>query len=83
LREPTVEQWPQARLGWNKGRGELTALLPDKKAFSAAGQGRALFDRLSEETRKKLDKGKAAFAGVTVKAEGRNWLIVLIGEPPA
>lgn len=73
---PTVEQWPHAQLGWNKGKGELTALYENKKSFSPSGQGRAVFERLSEEIRKRLDKGKTVPVNVTVEAAGRNWVIV-------
>ena len=70
------EQWLGAKLSWNKGKASLTVTHDGKSAWQSGAQGKATLQGLSEDARKRLDKGKDVLANATVQYNGN--MITLI-----
>ena len=73
-----TEQWADAKLAWDKGRGTLSIVNPITKK-TCTGK-REHFEALSEATRKRLEKSKPVAVDVTVNVLGNKIDLVEIRE---
>lgn len=69
-------RWPNARLSWSKGNQTLTVYFEGKKAEARQQQARALLEKLPEDARKRLEKGKEVSMDAQIELYGRQLTII-------